>query len=712
MRVNYHDAMAIVRSRGRPDYFIMMTCNAKWKEITEALEPGQTAQDRPDIVARVFKIKLNMLLKELLDSEHSVFGKVNAHMYVIEFQKRGLPHAHILIIVDPADKPLTPEHVDTVISAEIPDPIAYPELHDVIVSSMLHGPCGPHNTSSPCMEDGKCTKRYPKPFREHTTLPSDDYPQYKRSNNGRTFVKNGHTFTNADVVPYNPYLSAKYNCHINVEIATGILSVKYLYKYIYKGHDRTCVTIQNEDDVETAPDEIKEYIDARYVSACEAVWRILKFPMSNNFPAVQRLQLHLPDMQSVTFDPEAQSAEDLLDRDKIRKTTLTEFFVACQQHSTAGSQLAVGLLYPDFPSKFTWDQRSRAWNPRRGRFSTIGRVYFAVPSAGERYYLRMLLYVVTCPTSFEYLRTYEGVVYNTFQEACMARGLLETDDEWDTCLNEAGFTQSGEQLRQLFVIILLGNTPADPLGLFNRHLHHLSDDCRNRLQRRFGNPNPSDDDIKSLALQYIEILLHDAGKTLSDFSLPRPTKIIPDPRGLPRIVAEELSYNVDRLRERYERDYPRATAEQRQIFDRVTAAVDSGNGGLFFIDGPGGTGKTFVENLILAQVRSRDKIALAVASSGIASILLDGGRTSHSRFNIPLEILHDSICTIKRQSHLAQLLRRTRLIFWDEAPAQHRHCFEAVDRTLKDILGVDTWFGGITVVFGGKFLFLHGLNFI
>jgi hypothetical protein len=300
-----------------------------------------------------------------------------------------------------------------------------------------------------------------------------------------------------------------------------------------KGHDRTYVTIQNEDDVETAPDEIKVYIDARYVSACEAVWRILKFPMSANFPAVQRLQLHLPDMQSVTFDPEAQSGMDLLDHDKIRKTTLTEFFVACQQHSTAESQLAVGLLYADFPSKFTWDQRSRTWNPRHVRFSTIGRVYFAVPSAGERYYFRMLLYVVTCPTSFEYLRTYEGVLYNTFQEACTARGLLETDDEWDICLNEAGFIQSGEQLHQLFVIILLRNNPADPLGLFDRHLHHLSDDCRHRLKNRFGNPNPTDEDVKSLTLQYIEILLHKAGKKLSDFSLPRPTKIIPDPRGSP-----------------------------------------------------------------------------------------------------------------------------------------------------------------------------------
>jgi len=133
----------------------------------------------------------------------------------------------------------------------------------------------------------------------------------------------------------------------------------------------------------------------------------------------------------------------------------------------------------------------------------------------------------------------------------------------------------------------------------------------------------------------------------------------------------------------------------------ITAAVDSRTGGLFFIDGPGGTGKTFVENLLLSYVRSTGSIALSVASSGIASILLDGGRTSHSRFKIPIDIQQDSICDIKAQTSLADLIRRTKLIIWDEAPAQHRYCFEAVDRTFKDICNCEKWFGGITMVFGG-----------
>jgi hypothetical protein len=478
-------------------------------------------------------------------------------MHIIEFQKRGLPHAHILLIMDQNDKPCTPEFVDTVVSAELPDPILFPDLHNIIITSMLHGPCGARNMQSPCMKDGKYSKKYPKPFSEHTTLPVDTYPQYRRSNNDRTAVKNHQVFTNADVVPYNPYLSATYACHINVEVATGIQSIKYLYKYVYKGHDRTCVSVESDGNAAEPVDEIKQYLDGRYVSACEAVWRIFKFPLHRNYPAVQRLQLHLPHMQSVTFDPDAEIGEDLLDNEDIHKTTLTEFFIACREYP----EHAAGLLYCDFPTKFTWNRKTKSWHPRRGRFSTIGRVQFCTPTSGERYYLRMLLYVITCPISFEYLRTYEGRLYDTFQEACLARGLLESDDEWDTCLDEAGFIQSGHQLRQLFSVILLGNTPADPLGLFNRHLPDLSDDYRHRFETLYNNRHPTDDEIRDLTLQYIEIFLHKAGKKLIDFGLPEPMNIIRNLTAVSRILMDELSYDTVKLQNKWDTEYPRTIIE-------------------------------------------------------------------------------------------------------------------------------------------------------
>ena len=93
----YQDGMAIVRAAGKPDLFITVTCNPNWPEIKEALLPEQIAQDRPDLISHIFNMKLKAILNDIL--KEKIFGKVLAYLYTIEFQKRGLPHAHILIIL-------------------------------------------------------------------------------------------------------------------------------------------------------------------------------------------------------------------------------------------------------------------------------------------------------------------------------------------------------------------------------------------------------------------------------------------------------------------------------------------------------------------------------------------------------------------------------------------------------------------------------------
>lgn len=130
---------------------------------------------------------------------------------------------------------------------------------------------------------------------------------------------------------------------------------------------------------------------------------------------------------------------------------------------------------------------------------------------------------------------------------------------------------------------------------------------------------------------------------------------------------------------------------------------------MFFIYGYGGTGKTFLWKTLSAAIRSKGHIVLNVASSGIASLLLTGGRTAHSRFSIPINLNEDSLCHIKPNSDVACLLKKTSLIIWDEAPMAHKHAFEALDRSLKDILSSDNYnnsqipFGGKVIVFGGDF---------
>ena len=169
----FQDAMAIVREFGKPDLFITMTCNPKWKEIKEALDllPGETAYDRPDIVARVFHQKIKEMLHDLLKKD--IFGKVVGHVEVIEFQKRGLPHCHILLILDKKDKLKSVDDYDNIVSAEIPDE-KHKRLHKLVLQHMTH------NHTAHCMRDNFCTKWFPKDYASQTKTEENGYPLYKR----------------------------------------------------------------------------------------------------------------------------------------------------------------------------------------------------------------------------------------------------------------------------------------------------------------------------------------------------------------------------------------------------------------------------------------------------------------------------------------------------------------------------------------------------
>jgi hypothetical protein len=229
-----------------------MTTNPLWEEITRELMPGQKAGDRPDLVSRVFNLKLAKLLNEV--TKKMCFGVVIAHVHVIEWQKRGLPHVHMLIWLRDDCKIRTTDDIDTVVSAQIPDPQVsicpvvgvdiqlqtHPRLYAIVKRCMVHGPCGPAypHLHPACItpDKPKCKAYYPFDFCETTTKGSRAYPLYRRPNNGRTLAV-GHGASRAIVdnrfiVPYSPHLSVLLNCHLNVECTTGLGSVKYIFKLV------------------------------------------------------------------------------------------------------------------------------------------------------------------------------------------------------------------------------------------------------------------------------------------------------------------------------------------------------------------------------------------------------------------------------------------------------------------------------------------------
>ena len=179
---------------GNLTIYITLTTNPKWPEIQESLFPREAPHDHPDLACRVVKLKYDSLINDLL--KKNVLGKVKAHIVTIEWQKRGLTHAHILLIMEDEDKPKTPEMIDRIVSAEIPDPAINPKLHEVVTSNNIHGPCGHINPRSPCMEGRgqlrHCTKKFPKPSNTTTVVKNDSYPQYRRcspKDGGQTVIK-------------------------------------------------------------------------------------------------------------------------------------------------------------------------------------------------------------------------------------------------------------------------------------------------------------------------------------------------------------------------------------------------------------------------------------------------------------------------------------------------------------------------------------------
>lgn len=187
-------------------------------------------------------------------------------MYTVEFQKRGLPHAHLLIILMDGYKLLTQEAYDKIVCAELPDPHIDHDLYKLVTKHMTHGPCGCLNPSNSCMQkEGKCKFKYPKQLTKQTTKGKNSYPLYERPKMITPIQVREHNINNSWIVPYNPYLLKKFGCHMNVEICSDIKAVKYIYKYICKGHDKIAFSVNN-NDTNIEIDEIKEYHSARWVS--------------------------------------------------------------------------------------------------------------------------------------------------------------------------------------------------------------------------------------------------------------------------------------------------------------------------------------------------------------------------------------------------------------------------------------------------------------
>jgi hypothetical protein len=194
------------------------------------------------------------------------------------------------------------------------------------------------------------------------------------------------------------------------------------------------------------------YLDVRYISSSKAVWRIFHYRLHGRSPSVQRLAVHLPEKQLITFRDD-DDLQQVLDQAVSHVITLVTWF-----WENAINPAAHNYKYVDFSQYYTWDTSAHKWNVRKTTTGAIGRLYMVQPLEGECYYLRILLTHVRGASSFDDLKTVGNHICGSFKEACIRLGFLQDDTEWDACLSKASCMRMG----LLFVTILLFCHPAAP----------------------------------------------------------------------------------------------------------------------------------------------------------------------------------------------------------------------------------------------------------
>jgi hypothetical protein len=401
------------------------------------------------------------------------------------------------------------------------------------------------------------------------------------------------------------------------------------------------------------------------------------YDIHRHYPPVERMLVHLPNENFITFSAWTRM-DKLVDEEFLRRTMLTQWFFCNTIFPDARL-----LTYPQFPSKWLWDGKGRGWDKRKTKHGKIGRLHYVHPSAGERYYLRMLLLTVNGATSYENLRYHNGVYHPTFKQACKSRGLLGDDQEWYNAFDEAAAWATSAQLRKLFVTMVLFCEVGDEYTLFERVWRHLADDIQYQYRDMIGDPNYQlpDSRTRDYLLDHLSVLFAQSGKYIEKLNLP-PKTHDPYPLFYNRLVQEELSYPKDPT---FDMDNPTTSLndEQKHAFITIVDRVQKKQPGFFFVSGYGGTGKTYLWNCIVNCLRGQEKIVLTVASSGVAALLLSGGRTTHSRFKIPCDPEDDTVCDVSRGTMLSELIELTELVIWERGSHDRQESFRGIGQDLS-----------------------------
>ena len=748
------NAYRIVAEYGCPHVFITVTCNPQWPEILQNILPDQTAYQRTDIADIVFKQKLDALMNNLRSGEYfpirnndGTIQKKRTFIYlisVIEFQERGLPHAHIIgkltHMPDKNDIVGIQKFIDENITA-----MRYPILdtdsetekqYKTLVNGVMLHKCYPSKQGG-CLHNGRCKRNYNGKEILETTLTNEGFPVYKRM-----FTSDNKDIKDLYVVPHNKDIVKDIRSHTNVECTGGVFTVKYIYKYLFKGPKKKAfqLHIESPNPIDNSRDEINKYVQGRYLCAGTAAWRVFGFQtFRTTTPSVTVIKISDEcEMQELNNKGMKCNMELYLRRPlnaNWNLSTYVDFFSQFRiikdngnrNTSSAAEETKMETDDDDYNEIEEEDigtsnnniiqipnnaniykiVRRNATNP-----DVLCRLEVVAFSAGEKWYLRqIMLHCASTPTSVQHesiknymkaLKQVNGTEYATYQQAAVARGIVEDAQVCIEIYTDYAGISSEYYLRILFINLMVNGYPAAYIYYNDNYRQFMLNDyvVKQRLSIEQAEAK--------LLVELQNRLKNDFGRNLDEFGIPMPATILTE------YDAECERYNSieqENILEELMNEHP-LTNEQEAAYTDITHAIDtvieakmnntSVEAKLFLIHGGGGTGKSVFAQKIMAYVRKHKQLAIGVASTAlVAASHNDNWMTAHSGFYFPVDkdgIYLDEDCDTIEDSNILHcklyphehsqrrdLLQNCTLIAWDEIASNHKIIIESLFKVMDNL---------------------------
>ena len=550
------------------------------------------------------------------------------------------------------------------------------------------------NAVNGCLDkEGNCKRGYKRrEVMDTTTLDENGYPIYRRPN--RADLK---------VVPHNREVLLDWDGHINVEYAGTSYTVLYLYKYLFKGNRKVKATFQELNESQKV-DEFFMYLRGRYICSMESTWKFFHFqtyPATK--PSVSKITVKLPSHvdnllnDGMTCDMGIYFARPLV----FAEYKYTEFFKHFAYSRKLPARFRNSVMWDlisitsansgtfdfqhfciDISGKFPFlhgsGKRLYLFSRDSTKANSIIRMNWVYPSAGEIFYLRILLFNLPA-MSFQDYRTVNNIEFKTFQLAAVARNLVDDDREAYLAFQNVILMSTPAELRSLLVLLTVEGYPTLSIiqdeGMFSTMYDdylHLDNECIGNIGLA---KNKCLLDLKRRFDMHGEDIMEACG-----FPLPIASA---DMTELDRIRLKYEPTAQKQLLDQYLRNSPN-TDEQEVAFEEVKRALEENRGCFIFIQGSAGTGKSTFARKLTALARSMGKVALGCAATALAAQVYGEDEeftTAHDLFGIPViedneDIDHEADIVsnyVKQIKKLAVLLEAS-LVVWDEILSNHKHC--------------------------------------